>query len=363
MAEVFSPERLRLARQRRGLFVQDLAALAGFSVRSVSSWENAGQVPTPENVAAVAKALNFPEAFFYAAGPPVLVGGVFRSAVRMTAAQRDTALAAGSMAIELDRWIHNNFQRPSPRVPDLRDATPEAAAEALRGEWGLGYQPVKNVVHTLEAHGVRIYSLVHDTPTVDAFSVWYDDSPYIFLNTMKTAERSRFDAAHELGHLTLHAHSDLAKKQAEKEAQAFASAFLMPKAQFLSVVPRYLTLANVIMAKQVWGVSAMAYVYRLHALGVIRDWQYRQLCIQVRTQHGSAEPGAERPRETSQVLGKVMGALGSNRITRTEIAAQLRVYPPDLDEITFGLVLTPVAGGQAKAPSQRPPNKGKLRLL
>ena len=105
MAEVFSPERLRLARQRRGLFVQDLAALAGFSVRSVSSWENAGQVPTPENVAAVAKALNFPEAFFYAAGPPVLVGGVFRSAVRMTAAQRDTALAAGSMAIELDRFL------------------------------------------------------------------------------------------------------------------------------------------------------------------------------------------------------------------------------------------------------------------
>jgi len=41
---------------------------------------------------------------------------------------------------------------------------------------------------------------------------------------MKIAERSRFDAAHELGHLILHRHTGSAHPRAESEADAFASA-------------------------------------------------------------------------------------------------------------------------------------------
>ena len=48
--------------------------------------------------------------------------------------------------------------------------------------------------------------MAENTVTVDAFSVWREYTPYIFLKLMKTAEHSRFDAAHELGHLVLHRH-------------------------------------------------------------------------------------------------------------------------------------------------------------
>ena len=33
---------------------------------------------------------------------------------------------------------------------------------------------------------------------MDAYSFWRRGVPYVFLNTMKSAERSRMDAAHEL---------------------------------------------------------------------------------------------------------------------------------------------------------------------
>lgn len=41
---------------------------------------------------------------------------------------------------------------------------------------------------------------------LDAFSVWFDNKPFIFLSSDKdTNVRIRFDIAHEIGHLLMHA--------------------------------------------------------------------------------------------------------------------------------------------------------------
>lgn len=58
------------------------------------------------------------------------------------------------------------------------------------------------MIHLLEAHGVRVLSLTQECREVDAFSLWLQQ-PFVFLNTQKSGEHSRFDAAHELGHLPL----------------------------------------------------------------------------------------------------------------------------------------------------------------
>ena len=58
---------------------------------------------------------------------------------------------------------------------------------------------------------------------------------YYFLNISKTAERCRFDAAHELAHLVMHRHGPTFTEESsnenniEKEANKFASSFLMPR--------------------------------------------------------------------------------------------------------------------------------------
>ena len=72
-------------------------------------------------------------------------------------------------------------------------------------------------------------SLASDCRSVDAFSLYRDGRPFIFLNTAMSGERQRFDTAHELGHLVLHADADVAHgRDKEQEANRFAASLLMP---------------------------------------------------------------------------------------------------------------------------------------
>lgn len=364
MPEAFVPARLTQARRRRSLTKGRLAALSQLSVKTIASYENGTTVPSDETILVLAKALEFPPEFF-SAGEPLQIHTdrvSFRALTTMTAAQRGTALAAGELAIELDNWIANRFNRPAASVPDLRGATPEVAADAVRAEWGLGNRMVPHLIHRLEAQGVRVFSLVQESREVDAFSMWWGETPYMFLNTVKTAERSRFDAAHELGHLVLHRHGAPNGRAAESEANQFASAFLMPRADVLAQAPRYPTVATIIQAKRIWGVSAMALVHRLHALKRLTDWQYQQLCIRFRSQFGASEPD-QMARESSQSLAKVLAALRGEGVGRREIARDLKVFTRELDELIFGLVLTPIAGQGSAATEPPPISTAKLKVL
>lgn len=76
----------------------------------------------------------------------------------------------------------------------------------IRNHWGIGERPIGNMVHLLEAKGVRVFSLTERSRRIDAYSLWLEGIPFVFLNTMKTAEHGRTDAAHELGHLLMHRH-------------------------------------------------------------------------------------------------------------------------------------------------------------
>jgi Zn-dependent peptidase ImmA (M78 family) len=172
------------------------------------------------------------------------------------------------------------------------------------------------------------------------------------------------DAKHELGHLTLHAHTPGgSSKRHEDEAKAFAAAFLMPKAPFIASAPRRITLAATLEAKPRWGVSALAYVHRLHGLGRLTDWQYRSLAIQVKSKFGVTEPGPGRARETSRVLAKVLApSKDGSAVSRKDIAKHLRTHMRDLDEMTFGLTLTPMLGGGKPTPAPSSGGDG-LRLV
>lgn len=356
---VFCPERLKVARNRRGLLAQELATRVHVSGTTVSAWERARSSPKDHNVVAAAEVLDYPVGYFYRDAPPVLVGRAFRSLAKMTARQAARANAAGVDAVEVDMWIERYFARPAPALPDLRDTAPEVAAEMLRVDWGLGYQPLPNLVHLMERHGIRVYSLVHDGVEVDAFSAWHENTPFVYLNTATTPERGRMDASHEIGHLVLHPHEREVSTKQEEEAKQFAAAFLMPRDAFIATAPRRPSLSAIMEAKLRWGVSTAAYAYRLNSLSLIPYWFYRDLFIKIRTQYKATEPGMTIERETSQVLSKVLTSrLGSGSV-RQEISRDLQIRLRDLDEITFGLALTPVHGGSGITE----PSRGEISLV
>ncbi|MEV4162132.1 helix-turn-helix domain-containing protein [Nonomuraea dietziae] len=320
---MFTPTRLTLARKRRGLTLVRLAQRSGISARSLSAYENGHQQPTVEALAALASTLEFPDAFLQAEDiEEVPVEAIsFRARSKRTAAQKDAARSAGRIAIAINDWVETRFRLPEPDVPSLPNLDPETAAQVVRARWGLGHRPISNMVHLLEAHGVRVYALVADCADIDAFSLYWRATPFLFLNLAKSGERGRFDAAHELGHLVMHGEEAAAAgPQAEAAANRFAAAFLMPAADILARSLHEATSERILRAKQVWKVSAMALAHRLHEMQLLSDWAYRTACVDLaRRGYRSGEPGGI-PRENSQLLSKVFKALRAEHIRQTDIA-------------------------------------------
>jgi Zn-dependent peptidase ImmA (M78 family) len=120
-----------------------------------------------------------------------------------------------------------------------------------------------------------------DSASVDAFSVWHNETPYVLLNPMKSGERGRMDISHELGHLCMHGADIARSRQVEWEAERFASAFLMPAQDVLANIPGAWSIKLIHKLKTRWKVSAIALVVRLKALGVLSEWQYRMFCIEL----------------------------------------------------------------------------------
>lgn len=353
----FNPSRLDLARRRRGLTKTHLARQAGITTRLLTAYERGERDATDETLGRLARVLGFPVAFFvgHDIEEPPLDGVSFRALSAMTARQRDQAHGAAALAVDFDDWIHSRFDLPKPDVPRLRGLEPEAAAEAIRLRWGLGERRAPNMVHLLEAHGVRVFSLVQECVEVDAFSFWRNDVPYIFLNNQKTAERSRMDAAHELGHLVLHAHGGPGGRLAEDEANAFGAAFLMPRRSVLADAPRGATVAQIIKAKRLWNVSAMNLAVRMSRLRLLTEWQARSTYIQLgKLGFRDGEPGGIE-RETSQVLPKVFAALRDEGISRSDIARDLRVTVDELNRAAFGLTVAQADARPTTRKSPRPP--------
>lgn len=354
---MFNYQRLCLARARRRLTAKALAEESGVSAVTISRLENGENQPDEETVSKLAKSLKYPTGFFYKDEPEAIDQNAvsFRSLSKMSAKERDAAIAAGSLGLEVSAWVEERFKLPDTDLIDLSyETSPEAAARSLRQHWNIGEKPIANMIRLLEAKGIRVFSLAEDTPHVDAFSFWRDDRPYIFLNNFKTAEHGVTDAAHELGHLVLHRHggtqpSTESSRSAEREADEFASAFLMPVNDVKAQISRPANIATILKAKKRWRVSAMALTYRLHKIGLLTDWQYKSTCIELGQRgYRKAEPGGIE-RETSRVWEKVLTQLWAERTTKAEIANSLDIPLDELESLIWGI--TPEAAHAGNKPS------------
>lgn len=344
---MFNARRLTLARMRRRMTAKGLAHAAGVTPDTITRLEKARREPDPSTVERIAEALGYPAEFFFREDDPADLDATavsFRSFSRMSAKEKDAAHASGQLGIQLIDWVEQRFHLPDPDLIDMSyQHIPEKAAFEVRQYWGIGERPIGNMIGLLEAKGVRVLSLCENTANVNAFSFWRDGKPYVFLNNFKSPESSIFDCAHELGHLLIHRRGEMpSERNAEREADAFASAFLMPARDIRASFDMPITADVLIRMKLKWRVSAFALLYRLWALKIVAtEYQYRSLCIDLSKRgYRSREPvGIER--EVSTIWKQVFSALWQEKVTKDEVAAQLAI---PLDELE-GLVanMTPNA--------------------
>lgn len=340
---MFNKKRLTLARERRGLTGIQLAEKTGLTAITISRLESGPtKQPDDDTIKRISVALDYPVGFFAKNPPEELDPDIvsFRSLKKMSAKQKNAALWAGSLGLEIYDWLEERYQLPNPEIPDLSGLNdPESAARIIRQHWALGDRPIGNVLRLLESKGVRVLSLEESNRNVDAYSFWRDGKPFIFLNTFKTAEHSIYDCGHELGHLAIHKHGGpKPTKAVEVEANRFAAAFLMPEHDVRAAMPRRLISAGkIIEAKTRWKVSAMALTVRLNQIGLLSDWQYRSLCIELgKLGYRTAEKvGIER--EKSIIWQKVLADLWTKKATKEDIAKQLELPHDEVERLVFQL--------------------------
>lgn len=284
----FVGSRLREAREARGLTQGMLAELLGQKNASlISGYENDRMSPQPDTFEAIARTLNLPEGFFLCSGRPVVdeVPVFYRSMSAATQTARKRAEHKARWYEEIVHYLERHVALPQVDIPShsgdqepgqLTQDEIESAATALREHFGLGDGPVPDLVYLLESKGVLVSRQALDSYHLDSFGYWSSlvNRPVIILGTDKpSAARSRFDAAHELGHLVLHRQVKQNQLRAgktfptiEKEAHAFAGAFMLPARGFGDDVA-VASLSGLLTLKRKWKMSIGAMLMRIEALG------------------------------------------------------------------------------------------------
>jgi Zn-dependent peptidase ImmA (M78 family)/transcriptional regulator with XRE-family HTH domain len=350
----FVKERLKQARESRALTLVAIADLIGVTSAAISHYEKGDHAPRHELLEKLAERLNLPASFFLKADPISRESArlFFRSMSSATKQARTRAVRRYEWLIEMVDYLGEYFDFPSANLPqfetpdDFRQIDSrmiEVLAQETRDHWQLGTGPIGDVIRTLESNGIIVTSGPLASEHLDAFSE-YDDSgrPFVFLNSEKGIRvRSRFDCAHELGHLILHRRVDkkvLSRavdfKLLEDQAHFFGSAFLMPTVQFTSELWAP-TLDGFRALKSRWDVSIAAMIYRSKSLKLINEEETKRLWINLnRRGWREHEPLDDLPSEQPQVLSNCFKTLVDEGIkSKDQILADLRLSAKDIEEL------------------------------
>ena len=307
----FNGDRLRRARIYNGISLTDLATKADIKKQSISLYENGKNIPDYEKVRILSKILGFPYDYFFQNDKinTCTETTYFRSQATATKKDRTAQSVKLEFVAQMYETLWNYIDFPIYKDPKLdfegyddpcdcesQDAIDEMemVANRVRECWGIPSGPIKDIQYLLEQNGILVTGFATNEDKIDAFSQrTLVDNADVFLIAVALGSRPecrlRFDMAHELGHIVLHPWSEdietLSKeefKARERQANMFASAFLLPRDSFSKDVLQYPTdLKFYLFLKKKWKVSIQAMMYRTRQLNIISANQYQYMMRQV----------------------------------------------------------------------------------
>ncbi|SCZ64850.1 helix-turn-helix domain-containing protein [Thiohalomonas denitrificans] len=325
----FRPERLSQALDVRGLSQVQLAAIAGVSAGSISKWRSGQQEPTTDGLSKLARAVNVqPDWFLRPLIESDASARLFRSNASALKSARSLLSARHTWAKELAAQLSEFVEYPNVVFPQRDFRTPleitdeeiEVASSECRKLWKLGLGPVPDVVLAIENAGGIVVRELTGVARIEGLSSWcsLNERPFVYLNAEKAnGFRSRFDAAHELGHIVLHRNisppvAQANHKEMERQAHYFAGAFLMPAESFSAEIPPMPSLDTLLALKPRWKVSVAAMQMRLGALKLIDEREQLNLWKRKSARFGGkSEPlddqlVPEQPRLLRRAIGLII---------------------------------------------------------
>ncbi|WIH89843.1 ImmA/IrrE family metallo-endopeptidase [Brachyspira pilosicoli] len=298
MDNYINKDRIKLARQYRGMSIKELAEKIKLSKQAISNYESGKRVPSIKELTSISIALGFPYRYFIEKNEISVNYNTtfFRSYLTAQKKYKEKQIIRLSHIRNFYSVLSNHINYPSLNLPtfDVKP-TPTLAAKKLREFWGLGNAPINNLLRTVERNGILVsfFDASNDTDKIDAFTNYLNDIWIIALSkNTNSVSRLNFSIAHELGHILLHKdimenNTEVDRKKFNKiedEANDFASAFLLPTEEFIKEVNIYnplFLLDGFTELKRFRKVSISAMIRKLHKLGIISNLKYTNLYKQI----------------------------------------------------------------------------------
>lgn len=285
-------KQLTFAREYRGYSQTELAnSVPGLSQSNLSKFEKGISILSDELLRRIINFLEFPIGFFNKSIYNAVENPHYRKRSTITkkvATDIDSRIRIIGYIIdqmtESIEWPEFNLD-----TLDIEDGySVENIARHTRRSLGLQPgEPVRNICARLEKHGIIIVELDNVTEKFDGASIRTDGgTPVIIINKRFPNDRKRFTIAHELGHMIMHVLGGFPipdyrdNKQREKEADQFASEFLMPRDEIRRALYD-LKLSSLAELKRYWLTSMASILRRAYDLSCIDKQRYTYLNIEM----------------------------------------------------------------------------------
>jgi len=301
-------KRIRLA---KGFSQAQVADLSGLSRVAYGNIEKGVSIPKVSTLQEIACALDVKLQDLII--PVAQLKAVrFRASKRMNS--RDQVLADISCWLNDFNFLEDQLQEKlayafsSIQLPSLSGGErPMRVAEQARQLLGLNpSESIRDISGLLESSGIKVYPMTSTSEGFFGLSIAASDGgPAIVVNIWDriSVERWIFSAAHELGHLLLHLDTydvdeSFEEEVQEKEANTFASYFLMPDKAFRSEWAETYGLPyvdRVLKVKRIFQVSYKTVLFRLATSSELGDSAWGKFYVQYKQRYGRALGRTDEP--------------------------------------------------------------------
>jgi Zn-dependent peptidase ImmA (M78 family)/transcriptional regulator with XRE-family HTH domain len=349
--------RIQNARKAAGLSLRELGERVGLTHSAIKKYEDGQAIPGSAVLIRLAQALSVRIEYFFRQESFALEGIEYRKRSALGKKQLDAITY--KVLDQIERRIELESLFPQPPIkefalvegfPDLIDdmAQIEELAETMRLDWQLGFDPILDLVDTLETNGVRVFMVdTEENSKFDGLAAHVGKMPIIVVCRTWPGDRQRFTLAHELGHLALKDRLSPALDE-ERACHRFAGAFLLPRASILQELGKHRTkieLKELSLLKDEFGLSMSAILHRARDLGIIGENYYKsQMQWFSRNGWRRREPGRAFPSEKAHVFEQmVFHALAEGYIGESKAAELMDRTLADFRDIRLA------GGGDAAA--------------
>jgi Zn-dependent peptidase ImmA (M78 family)/DNA-binding XRE family transcriptional regulator len=347
------PERIREAREARGLTAEKFADAIGVTRQAVGQYEVGQSVPSAQTMTNIIAVTGQPPAFFTTArtrqaerfGMPF-----WRGLKRMSRPDRLRIARRLEWAWDVVNYIERFIELPNANLPSVEwdfqtgsDDELERIALQLRDHWELGRGPIFHLAAIVEANGIILVKEPVQCDDMDAVSRWQGGRPFILCSADRNSlPRENFDLAHEIAHLLLHHSVEVTPEtlnKLERQANYFAGAFLLPRETFSREVVST-SVHYFLKLKERWRVSVAAMIYRCKELAILSKSQVEYLWRQLSARGMRKEEPLDKAFQVERptVLSTALNMLVEHRVqTRSQIREALNLNPADLESICGAL--------------------------